>query len=180
MVSKMVLRGPNASAGPFASSTTAIVRPRVWSTRLVSLTSGSGQHGLYRNQNTETYLWTSQTGPGHEHTRHPDHCWIHVQQRILKAAEHPALDLHAPPDHDYLTPDQSEGQECCDRVACSAFPQSSHPCVLPAVLSGGGINIDPEATAYYTHLHRHSGVRESGVRYSAQETVDLQSPRPEL
>ena len=154
MDSKTALRGPNASAGPFARSTTAIARLRVRSTQPVSLTSSGGQYGPRCNQNTETHPWTSQTGPYHEYPRHPDHRQVHAQEWCPKIAELPVLGHHAPHDYEYLSPYRQSGdQECCSRVARSAGAQSPHVCVLsPAVLLGRGINIDSNSNSRLNSL----------------------------
>ena len=118
MDAKTALRGPNASAGPIARSITAIVRPRVRSTQLLSLTSSSGQYGLWCNRNTETHPWTFL---GHDRPRHPD--------QSLKVAGHRVPGLHVHPDYECLNlSHQSGDQKCCDRIPRSAVPRS--PCVL--------------------------------------------------
>ena len=126
MDAKTALRGRNASAGPIARSITAIVRPRVRSTQLFSLTSSSGQYGLWCNRNTEIHPWTLQIGLGHDRPRHLDHRGVVVQRRSLKVAGHWVPGLHV---HECLNPYHQSGyQKCCDRIPRSALSRS--PCVL--------------------------------------------------
>ena len=146
MDAKTALSGVNASAGPFASSIANAARPRTRSTRPLSLAS-SGQYGLQYGWNAETYPWISQTGSDHQHPCHPDsHRRMCVQERPLKAAEHPSYDLH-PPDYEYLNPLRWGGdRECCDRVARSALLRSPHGYGLVlATLPRRGINVCPNS-----------------------------------
>ena len=137
MDAKTAWRGPNASAGPLARSSANAARPRARSIKPLSLSSGSGQHGLSCTQDTKTHPQTPQTGLGHDHHR------MYVQERSLKVAEHPVPGPRALSDHEYSSPShQSRDQECCDRVVRSTLPQSPCVCVfVPAVLSGRGMNI---------------------------------------
>ena len=136
MDAKTALRGPNASAGPFARSITAMVRPRVRSTQRFSLTSSDGQYGPRCNRNTETHPWTFRIGLGHDRLRHLDHHRVYVQQRSLKVAGYRVPGLHVPPDYECLNlAHQSGDQKCCDGIPHSALPWS--PCVLR------GMNIGP-------------------------------------
>ena len=160
MDSRTALRGPNASAGPFARSITAIVRPRVCSTQPFSLASSSGQYRLQCNQSTKSYPSNSQAGLGHEYPRNPDHRRMYVQQRSPKVAEHPAPGL---PDYEHLSRSHQSGdQNCYDRVARSALPQSPRVYVLvPAVLSGSEMNMDSDNNS---RLHSLASPLSSGVR----------------
>ena len=86
MNAKTALRGPNASAGPFAISTANAARPRFRSTQPLSLT-GSGQYELQCKQSIVIHPWTSGTGSGHQHPRHPDNRRMCVQKWLLNIAE---------------------------------------------------------------------------------------------
>jgi len=112
------LRGPNASAAPFAIPTANAARPRARSTPPLFSTS-SHQYGLECYQNTSTYPSTSQAGLGHRHPRHPDHRQAYIQEWPLEVVERP--------------------------VARSALLRSHHPrdLVLAQVLSERGINVGP-------------------------------------
>ena len=124
MDSKTALRGPNASAGPFAIPTANAARPRARSTRPLFLTS-SGRCGLLCNRDTGTYPWTSRTGRGY----------------------HLVLGLRAPSDHEFLNPSRRSGVwGCCDRAVRSVLLRSHRaPVLVLAVLSGRGINVGPNS-----------------------------------
>ena len=154
MDSKTALRGPNASAGPIARSITAIVRPRVRSTQLLSPTSSDGQYGLWCNRYTGTHPWTFRTGLGHGHPRHPDHRRMYVQERSLKVAGHRVPGLHVPPDYECLN--QSGDQKFCDRIPRAALSRS--PCVLR------GMNIGPNNNRLYSLS---SPLSRPGIRVEA-------------
>ena len=126
MDAKTALKGPNASAGPFARSITAIARPRVRPTQPFSLTSSSGQYGPWCDQNTKTHPWTSRTGLGHDHAHYRR---MYVQQRSLKVVGHRIPCLHVPHNYECLNPSHKNGdRKRCDRIHRSGLPQSL--CVL--------------------------------------------------
>ena len=134
--SKTALRGPKASAGPFAISTTSEAPPRTRSTIPLSLT-GDGQHGLPCHQNTGAHLWIPQTGLDHKSPCHPDHRRVYVRERSLKVSSRLTPGLRVASDPEGSNP----SQQCCYQAARSVHPQSHHLHVPLAMLSERKMNV---------------------------------------
>jgi hypothetical protein len=123
MDSKTALRGAKPWAGTFARSIATTKRSTTWLIRPLFFTS-SRQRGLWCDQNTETYPWTSEIGLVRhcEYSRRPDQRRMHVPSQ------------------------QIWPQECYDRSTLPRKPSVYVPVL--AVLLGWEMNVCPTTNSY--------------------------------